>query len=82
MFVCCVLAWRGRCDGLITRLDDSYRLWCVAVCDPETSRMRRPLPVLGRNTIQEKNSNIFLFIHNKISNCFSRLAFFKEAYWE
>jgi hypothetical protein len=28
---CCVLSGRGLCDGLITRLEESYRLWCV-VC--------------------------------------------------
>ena len=36
MFVCCdccVLSGRGLCDGLITRPEESYRLWCVAVCD-------------------------------------------------
>jgi hypothetical protein len=38
----CVLLGRGLCDELITRLGDSYRLWCVVVCDLETSRMRRP----------------------------------------
>ena len=50
MFVCCeccVLSGRGLCDELITRPDESYRLWCVAVCDLETSRMRRPWPPLG-----------------------------------
>ena len=44
MFVCCeccVLSGRGLCDGLITRPEESYRLWCVVVCDLETSRMRR-----------------------------------------
>jgi len=39
---------RGLCDALITRLEESYRLWCVVVCDLETSRMRRPWPALGR----------------------------------
>jgi len=39
---CCVLSGRGLCDELITRPEDSYRLWCVVVCDLETSRMRRP----------------------------------------
>ena len=39
---CCVLSGRGLCDELITRPEESYRLWCVAVCDLETSRMRRP----------------------------------------
>jgi hypothetical protein len=32
---------------LITRPEESYRLWCVVVCDLETSRMR-PWPALGR----------------------------------
>ena len=34
MFVCCdccVLSGRGLCDGLITRSEESYRLWCVVV---------------------------------------------------
>ena len=38
MFVCCeccVLPGRGFCDGLITRPEESYRLWCVVVCDLE-----------------------------------------------
>jgi len=40
MFVCCeccVLSGRGLCDELITRPEESYRLWCVVVCDQETS---------------------------------------------
>jgi hypothetical protein len=34
MFVCCdccVLSGSGLCDGLITHLEESYRLWCVVV---------------------------------------------------
>ena len=34
---CCVLSGRGLCDELITRPEDSYRLWCVVVRDLETS---------------------------------------------
>ena len=34
---CCVLSDRGLCDELITRPEESYRLWCVVVCDLETS---------------------------------------------
>jgi hypothetical protein len=37
---CCVLSGRGLCDELITRPEQSYRIWCVAVCDIETSSMR------------------------------------------
>jgi hypothetical protein len=33
MIVCCVLAGRGLCDELITRPEESYRLWRVVVCD-------------------------------------------------
>ena len=47
---CCVLSGRGLCDKLITRPEESYRLWCVVVCDLETSRMR-PWSALGRSTI-------------------------------
>ena len=45
MFVCCefcVLSGRGLCDELITRPEESYRLWCVVVCDLETSKMGAP----------------------------------------
>jgi len=50
MFVCCecrVLSGRGLCDELITRPEESYRLWCVVECDLENSRMRRPGPLGG-----------------------------------
>ena len=50
MFVCCeccVLSGRGLCDGLITRPEESYRLWRVVVCDQETSNSRRLKPATG-----------------------------------
>jgi len=33
----CVLSRRGLCVGLITRPEESYRLWCVVLCDLETT---------------------------------------------
>ena len=48
--VCCecrVLSGRGLCDGLITRLRDSYRLWRVVVSDQETSKTKRLKPATG-----------------------------------
>jgi len=36
------LSGRGLCEELITRPEESYRLWCVVVCDLETSRMGAP----------------------------------------
>jgi hypothetical protein len=44
---CCVLSGRGLCDKLITRPEESYRVRCVAVCDLETSWMRRHWPTWG-----------------------------------
>jgi hypothetical protein len=32
-----MLSGRGLGDGLITRPEESYRLWRVVVCDQETS---------------------------------------------
>jgi len=36
------LSGRGLCDELITRPEESYRLWCIVVCELETSRMGAP----------------------------------------
>jgi hypothetical protein len=47
LWVLCVLSGRGLCDGLITRPEESYRLWCVLVCDLGTSKMRRLKPASG-----------------------------------
>jgi hypothetical protein len=40
--VCCQV-----CDELITRPQESYRLWCVVVCDLEPPWMRSPWPTVG-----------------------------------
>ena len=37
-----MLSGRGLCDEMITRLEESYLLWCVVVCDLETSRIGAP----------------------------------------
>ena len=46
IFVCCdcrVLSGRGGlCDELITRPEESYRLWCIVMCDLETPRIGAP----------------------------------------
>ena len=63
-FECCVLSVRGLCYELITYLEKYYRLWCIAVCDLETSRMRWPWPALGRSAT---GGGISLFTHRPIS---------------
>ena len=61
MPVCCecyVLSGRGRCDKPISWPEESYRVWCVVVCDLETSWMRRPWPTGGCCAkIRRKNYN-------------------------
>ena len=63
-----MLSGRGLCDELITRPEESYRLWCVVVCDLETSRMRRPWPALGRSATGGNNiifsSMCFVFLNS------------------
>jgi len=63
MFVCCeccVLSGRGLCDGLITRLEESYQLLCVVECVLETSRMRRPWPAVGRSATKKITGSLFM----------------------
>jgi hypothetical protein len=57
-YQCCVLSGRGLCDELITRPDESYRLWCVVVFDLGTLWMRRPLPTVGCY-IAKKNTLLY-----------------------
>jgi len=42
-----MLSGRGLYDGLITRPEESYRLWRVVVRDLETSKTRRLKPARG-----------------------------------
>jgi len=53
-----LLSGRGLCDKLITRPEESYRLWCVIVCDLETSWIRRPWPNGGCHA-KNKQINIY-----------------------
>ena len=44
---CCVLSGRGLCDELITRPEESYRLWCVVVCDLENLKNEEAMTRVG-----------------------------------
>jgi len=39
--ILCILSGRGFCDELITRPEESYRLWYIVVCDLKISLMRK-----------------------------------------
>jgi len=56
---CCVLSGRGLCDGLITRPEESYWLWCVVLCDLETVWMWRPWPTGGLLRPKKKGFIVF-----------------------
>jgi len=69
---CCVLSGRGLCDAMITRPEESYWLWCVVVCDQETSWMRRPWPTGGCGATGKKNYfGVInrLKLHGYLRNC-------------
>jgi hypothetical protein len=54
MFVCCVycvLSGRGLCDELVTRPEESYRLWLVVVCDHETSWYKEAIGRAGPHIV-------------------------------
>ena len=59
---CCVLSGKGLYVELITRPEESHRLWCIAMCDIGTTRMRRPWPALGRSATGQKKVEYSWFI--------------------
>jgi hypothetical protein len=68
-FECCALSGRGLCNELNTHPEESCWLWCIIVCDLETSRMRRPWPMLGHSGTSQKNIYIYIYIYiNTVSN--------------
>jgi len=86
MFICrecCVLSGRGPCDELTTRPDESYRLWCVIVCDLEISWLRRPWPIGGCRTKNKQkikfgleyaalDFSLSVVLHSPVSSTFAR----------
>jgi len=61
MFVCCeycVLSGRGLCDELITRPEESYRLWCVVVCDLENLKNEETMTRVGSQGHSKKNGRV------------------------
>jgi len=56
-----VLSGRGLWDELITRIEDSYRLWRVVVYDIETSKRRRLGPALGSSATGKIRNMVELY---------------------
>ena len=58
MFVCCeccVLSGRGLCDELITRPEESYRMWCVVVSDLENLKIEEAMARVGPQRHKKKH---------------------------
>jgi hypothetical protein len=73
-----VFSGRGLCDGLITRPEESYRLWSVSECDREASTMRRPWPTGGllchgmkSNTLYKPERKASFFESNRTESLWS-----------
>ena len=76
IFVCCecrVFSGRGLCDELITRPEESYRLWCV-VCDLETSRMGAPY-IYDISSLRVNIKQILIHVPCMMSKSFYLTAF-------
>ena len=80
MTVCCescVLSGRGLCNGLITRPEESYRLWCVVVWST-ISWMRRPWPALGRRA-KTQNTVHTLIINISPTKTLNKIQFMRKT---
>jgi len=53
-----VLSGRGLCDELITRPEDSYRLWCVVVCDLENLMNEEAMTRVGSQRHRKKRIHV------------------------
>jgi hypothetical protein len=57
------LSGRGLCDELTTRPEESYRLCCVVVCDPQTEKIGAPciyLYIYDISSLRVKKESSFL----------------------
>jgi hypothetical protein len=65
-----VLSGRGLCDELITCPEESYRLWCIVVCDLENLKNEEVMTRVGsqhhskkKSLIKSSNSLFILILH-------------------
>ena len=59
-----MLSGRGLCDEVITLPEESYGLWCVVVCDLETSRIGAPY-VYGISSLRVNDLTLILLTWRK-----------------
>jgi len=54
-----VLSGRGLCDALITRPEESYRLWCVVVCHLENLKNEEAMTRVGSQRHSKKKKCLY-----------------------
>jgi hypothetical protein len=87
---CCVLSARDLCIGLITRPEESYRVFCFlcvcvcmccCMCDDEASIMRRPSPIRGSRAMKKVDDRgLFGHIYSSTNREFASHIFFILLY--
>ena len=55
-----MLSGRGLCDELITHPEESYRLWCVVVCDLGNLKNEEAMTRVGSQRNRKKKCILFV----------------------
>ena len=76
---CCVLSGRG--DELNTRPEESYRLWCVVVCEIETARMREAMTRAGPQGHKKRKYRLthVCLCYKKVVKSSGKLVYYIDA---
>ena len=78
----CVLSPRCLYNELITHPEESYRMWCIVVCDLETSKLRRPWPTGG--LLRHRGEKIFKCLQQTFQLQWSKVQWrskHNKIYW-
>jgi len=74
-----VLSGRGLCDELITRPEESYRLWCVVVCGLENLWNEEAMTRVGSQPHSKKKLHFMYNSSLLFSSAFVDLNWPKHA---
>jgi len=65
------LSGRGLCDELITRPEESYRLWCVIVCDLENPKNEEAMTGVGSQRHRKQKIIVFVIKRHRMKRSFT-----------
>jgi len=66
---CCMLSGRGLCDELIILPEESYRLWCVVVCDLENLKNEEAMTRVGSQRHGKTKHISFVSLKSETISC-------------